>query len=69
MNTQKMLTEDQQSRVEERLADLFAHEFADIAAELGFDFPYSAEQEAAINAEFDKRHRQAFIDLALQENA
>lgn len=67
MTQPRELTENEMETVEQNLADLFVHECHDIAAELGIpSLPYSDEDAARINAEFDSRHRQHFIDLAFQ---
>jgi hypothetical protein len=60
------LTESELERIEQDLADLFVHECDSIADELEFERPFTTLEDAAINAVFDARHRQKFIDLALQ---
>lgn len=61
------LTPEEMETVEERLADLFAHECDNIAKELGITpIPgrgaYRDADAALINAEFDRQYKQGFID-------
>ena len=62
------LTESEHELVEQRLADLFAHECDNIAKELGIEAvngAYSDEDAALINAEFNRQYKQKFIDFVL----
>jgi hypothetical protein len=69
MEKPRELTESEMETVEQNLADLFVHEWNALADELGLSFPLSDEDQERLNAEFDSRHRQHFIDLVLANDA
>lgn len=60
------LTQGEMEIVEQRLADMFSHECWELAEELGFKTPFTPEQEAELNAEFDRRHKPRLIADILQ---
>jgi len=59
------LTPEQQERVEQDLADLFVFECHDLIAEMGLEFPLSAEDDRRLNEEFDRRNRDQIVTRVL----
>jgi hypothetical protein len=64
------LNEYEMEAVEERLADYFYGKWEEVAEDIGIDAtrPLSDEEDRRLQAEFDRRYKQRFIDEWLEDH-